>query len=211
MTRLMFDAVNPANLPDGSDLLGGYDDGAWPDYQAIQARFPGKRVIRFTVFAADRYGDVLDIEKGDATPFDAVDWVLARRALKADPTVYCSSSLWPAVKAAFAARGVGLPWWMRADYTRPPSEFPGDPREVAHQYTDTGRYDISVVADYWPGIDPPIPAPPVEDDMTPTDLLNALDAAAKSTEAGTPVPGTEFIDAIARRVVAMIAAAKGTP
>ncbi len=29
------------------------------------------------------------------------------------------------------------------------------PGAIAHQYADTGPVDLSVVADYWPGVDPP--------------------------------------------------------
>lgn len=50
----------------------------------------------------------------------------------------------------------------------------------------------------------PIPG----DDMTPAEMLAALDGAAKSTEAGIPVAGTEFIEAIARRTVAILKASK---
>lgn len=56
------------------------------------------------------------------------------------------------------------------------------------------------------GLLKPEPAQPIGDDMTTQEMLAALDAAAKSTESGVPVPGTEFIEAIAHRVVAMIKA-----
>lgn len=158
MTRRMADSITPGNLPHGFDLYGAYDDGTWPDAPAVAAAMAGKPVVRITVFARDLFGAVLDVENGDATAAQAVDWVLARRAAGADPTVYCSTSMWPAVKAAFAARAVPLPWWWRADYDRPTTAFPGDPREIAHQFIDHGPYDESIVADYWPGIDPPQPS-----------------------------------------------------
>ncbi len=47
---------------------------------------------------------------------------------------------------------------------------------------------------------------PGDDMPTTEDLLNALDAAATSTLAGTPVPGTKFIDGLAKRTAQMLAA-----
>jgi murein L,D-transpeptidase YcbB/YkuD len=68
-----------------------------------------------------------------------------------DPTVYCSLSAWPTVRAAFAAAHVAEPhWWIAAYPGNGPNLYPGS---IAHQYANPGLVDISVVADHWPGVD----------------------------------------------------------
>lgn len=156
--KIMYDAIDLANVQavaSQADLLAGYDDGAWPDADALAAAFPGKQVVRITTQPGDAFGDVLDVENGDATPADAPGWVSARRAAGHTwPTVYCSEGAWPAVQAAFASAGVDPPFYWVAAY---PGEGPVvPPGAVAHQYQDAGLYDISVVDDSWP----PPPAPP---------------------------------------------------
>jgi len=169
----MYDAIEALNLPVGGDLYAGYIGGSWPDASAIAQRFPTKTVVRIAVQADENDGVVLDVEKGDATPAQAVDWVLHRRAAHVDPTVYCNTSTWPAVVAAFQARKVGLPHWWAAAYVNDPSKRPTSlpAGAIALQWYDFGRYDASIVADYWPGVDP-APKPPApttqleeEDDM----------------------------------------------
>jgi hypothetical protein len=110
------------------------------------------------------------VETGDATPAQAPGWVKARRAAGADPTVYCSASLWPTVRAAFTAAGVAQPHYWIAHYDGDPTIPAG---AVAKQYVDPpnsgGHWDLSAVAGHWPGVDI-TPAP--EDDMLLTDKLD---------------------------------------
>jgi hypothetical protein len=172
--RSMFDAIYALNLPTGGDLYAGYIGGSWPDANAIAQRFPHATVVRIAVQASENDGVVLDVETGDATPAESVGWVLARRAAGVDPTVYCNTSTWPAVKAAFQARSVPLPHWWAAAYvddpSKPPTVLPAG--AVALQWYDFGPYDASIVADYWPGVDPAPHTPTVqleeeeEDDMS---------------------------------------------
>jgi hypothetical protein len=154
--RTMYDAINALNLPTGGDLYAGYIGGSWPDANAISQRFPHDTVVRIAVQASENDGVVLDVEKGDATPAESVDWVLHRRAAGVDPTVYCNTSTWPDVVAAFQARGVPLPHWWAAAYVKDPSKPPTalPAGAVALQWYDFGPYDASIVADYWPGVDP---------------------------------------------------------
>jgi hypothetical protein len=164
MTRRCADSVTPSNLPPGFDLYGGYNDGLYNNVAAIQARFPGKTVVHFTVFARDNIGDCLDVEQGDATPQQAPGWVQNRRnAGHGGPLVYCSESLWPQVRQAFVDAGVPEPGYWIAGYPGSVGQalYPGS---VAHQWIDRGPYDESIVVDYLPGIDPapsPAPNPPV--------------------------------------------------
>ncbi len=101
MTRLMYDAVTPTNIPADAAMVAGYINGPrsqWP--AAAWARFPNAVKVRITVFASVDEGDVLDVEKYDATPAQAPGWVNMRRRSGADPSVYCDTSTWPTVRAA---------------------------------------------------------------------------------------------------------------
>lgn len=156
--RSMYDGISPAGIPGGADLYAGYDDGNWPDADALAAQYPGKRVLRITVNPSDNEGDVLDVETGDANPVDAPPWAERRRAVGVDPWVYCSEQLYGAVQAAFIATGVRPPiyWVARWDGVAA-LDIPG---ASAKQYQSTPDYDESVVADYIEGWDPaPAPAP----------------------------------------------------
>jgi hypothetical protein len=141
------------------------------DADAIQAEFPDKLVLRFTVFPSDNKGDVLDVENGDASPGDAPAWVARRRAAgHPNPGVYCSQAVWDQVKRAFGDAFVPAPWYWIAAYPGPgPVLYPGS---LAHQWQDVGPYDESVVADYIPGIDK-APTTTGEDVPAPTDVVDS--------------------------------------
>ena len=170
--RTSYDSINVRALPAGADLYLGYDDGNWPDADTIAQLFKGKTVVRITVFPGDNEGDMLDVEKGDATAGDAPGWVQRRReAGHGGPLVYTYESNRAAVIAAFASANVPLPGLFIA-------AMPGDgaalqrPTDVGHQYAQggNGAYDISVVVDHLPGIDPtpaPQPAPPPHPNQPP--------------------------------------------
>lgn len=163
MARTMCDGINTdaraiAALPFPISLVAGYVDGlyAWsPDDWAL---FPNSTHVRIAVFSTTNDGHVLDVENGDATPAQSVDWVLMRRAAGADPSIYCNTSTWPAVRAAFKARAVDEPHYWVAQYDGIQIVPAG---AIAKQFTDAGQYDRSIVADYWPGVDEEQPAPAV--------------------------------------------------
>lgn len=160
--RTMYDGITPTEVPPGGQLYAGYVDGNWPSYPGLVARFPAVVHVPIAVSASTDAGTVLDVEQGDASPAQAVDWVLMRRRAGVDPSVYCSLSAWPAVRAAFAARGVTEPHYWVADYS-PSTVIPEG--AVALQHTNTAGYDVSAVVDYWPGVDPAPAATSQEDDM----------------------------------------------
>jgi hypothetical protein len=151
--RRCADSITPGNLPAGFDLYAGYDDGRYMNVAQIKAIYPTKLVLAITVFASDAEGDVLDVENGDATPQQAPVWVQRRRLQgHPNPGVYCSEALWSQVQQAFRDQKVPQPWYWVAAYPGPgPVLYPGS---LAHQYQDVGPYDVSVFADYIPGIDP---------------------------------------------------------
>jgi hypothetical protein len=169
MTRLMLDGINSdaaaasaamTARPGEFSLIAGYVDGLYRWSAADWARFPNSTHVRIAVFASTDDGHVLDCEPGNCTPAQSVDWVLLRRKAGIDPTVYCGrNTWWGEIQAAFKARGVPQPHYWVADYGGDPSRpvIPGG--ALALQYADAGPYDLSAVADYWPGVDPgPQPA-----------------------------------------------------
>lgn len=154
MTRLMYDSVTPADLPKDATLVAGYVDGHYRNITAIRILFPHALVVGIAVDSHTNEGIVLDVEKGDATPTESVQWVVMRRHAGKDPTVYCSSSEWNAVKAAFHAAGVAEPHYWIAQWDGVQKVPAG---AVAKQYKDASpghHYDTSVVTSYWPGVDP---------------------------------------------------------
>lgn len=162
MTRIMFDGIAQdapgiARIPTAIRLVAGYDDGDYAWSAADWALFPNSVHVHIAVHASTDSGSVLDVETGDATPEEAVNWVLMRRAAGADPSVYCNSSSWAAVRSAFATHDVRPPHYWIAQYDGNPAIPAG---AMAKQYANHPGYDVSSVADYWPGLDPaPVPAP----------------------------------------------------
>lgn len=158
--RTMYDAVTPSNIPADAQMVAGYVDGRYAWTAADWARFPHAVKVRIAVFPTTDDGHVLDCENGDATPNQCPGWVKMRRAAGADPTIYMSLAIRNAVVAAFQSQGVAQPsygYWIAAYPGNGANLYPGD---VAHQYADPGPVDISVVADFWPGVDVvPVPVP----------------------------------------------------
>lgn len=150
----MYDSVTPSAIPATATMVAGYVDGiyAWPP--SAWARFPRAVHVPIAVFASTNAGVVLDVETGDATPAQAPGWVQRRRTAGVDPTVYCNLGMWPAVRRAFDAAQVPQPHYWIARYSADQTIPAG---AVAVQYADPpasgGQWDISAVADYWPGVD----------------------------------------------------------
>lgn len=172
--RTMMDSTNPAGCLDGAQLYAGYIDGSFRSFAGMVARFPGAIHVPIAVHASTNDGLVLDIERGDATPAQGPGWCSRRRAAGVVPSVYCSLSEWPAVRAAFRSAGVPEPeYWIAAYPGNGPNLYAGS---VAHQYgggrnpATGGLYDVSAVADHWPGVDtgpaPPGPTPRHREDET---------------------------------------------
>jgi hypothetical protein len=169
--RRLYDSVTARDIPSFAQMVAGYVSGPYAWSPADWALFPNAVKVRIATEANVHDGHVLDVETGDATPAQAPEWVVARRAAGVDPTVYCSLSAWPAVRQAFAAQRVPEPHYWIAAYDNV-TDIPAG--AVAHQYIDPpgsgGHFDLSVVADYWPGVD----APQGDDDMLSLSFRCAL-------------------------------------
>lgn len=181
--RIMYDSVRPAAIPRNAEMVAGYlppSRYAWSTQD--WARFPKAVKVQIAIFASVNDGHVLDVEPGDATPAEAPGWVTRRRAAGVDPTVYCNLSTWPTVRAEFRRQGVAEPHYWIARYDNHAEMIAG---AVAKQYADPathgrGHYDLSIVADHWPGVD----TPTVEDDMTKEDraLLDLIRRITTETQ-----------------------------
>jgi hypothetical protein len=163
--RPLKDSVNWQAIPVGTPIVAGYvppSRFAWP--AQAWARFAGSVEVRITP-SVSVWGpgvQVLDVEPGDATAAQVPGWVANSRNAGQEPTVYTSSANWANVINACLRAGVGVPEFWIADWNDAPvlpSITVGGVTyaAVAHQYADPatsgGDYDLSTVADYWPGVD----------------------------------------------------------
>lgn len=159
MTRRAADSTNVEYLPAGMDLYLGYVDGNYRSYDAIRSRFPHALVVPIATQASGNVGTVGDGPPDNGDWSEWVGWVRRRRAAGVDPTIYTDRSSWPVGVQAFNVAGVAQPHWWIADWNNQAEMISG---AVAHQYQSVPhRYDLSIVADYWPGVDPaPAAGPP---------------------------------------------------
>lgn len=167
--RKMYDSVTSADIPGDSDLVAGYIDGQYAWSESDWQKHEGKVLVKISVAAAPSGCQVYDVEQGNAGIDAVITAVKANREAGGDPTVYCSQSDWWPFIQAFQAAGVAEPHWWIANWNGQENIPAG---AVAHQYVSDstgspGHYDISVVADTWPGVDN-TPAPQPQPQPTPT-------------------------------------------
>lgn len=194
-SRRMYDAVTVANIPATATMVAGYVDGKYANLTAMRKRFPNAVIVGIAVRASTNDGDVLDIETGDATPAQGPGWVKMRRAAGKDPSVYCNSSTWPAVRAAFKAAKVAEPHYWIAHYDGDPTIPAG---AMAKQFHNDGGWDLSSVVSHWPGVDDgktttPVKPPPsagssytVKTGDTFSEIAQAHNLTLQELEAANP-------------------------
>lgn len=150
--REMADACNSAALP-GWQLQATYVDGGCQVNRNDKVRISS---------VATNDGNVGDVEPGNPYWPTWISWTVQRRQAGIDPSLYCcddgyGTSFFDGWRhndgvAAFAAAGVPEPhWWIfNFNISEPPSYA-----MAVQVATNIGPgYDISIVRDYWPGIDP---------------------------------------------------------
>lgn len=168
--RLMYDSVSANAIPANATMVAGYVDGRFAWTAANWARFPNAVKVRISA-VGHVLAEVFDVEDGCIwPPAKVVPLVVAARKAGIDPTVYVNErNDWGPTKAAFDAAGVPHPHWWVANYDGNDEYIPASAvaRQFAHppnsaghtdparpgQLTVAGHYDLSVVRDYWPGID----------------------------------------------------------
>ena len=168
---LMFDGINSLaagiarQFPQAAKVAG-YVNGTYAWSQAEWGLFPHAGHVTISVRAAANEGDVLDCEPGDAMPAQVRAWIEARHAAGLyRPTVYCSESVVPAVRAGTGPLILGRDydiWVAKYDNLTTIAPPPGLPAAsyAAKQYRNRADCDISVVYDpEWPHRQPAHPAP----------------------------------------------------
>jgi hypothetical protein len=187
----MYDSVTASDIPGApSGLVACYIDGRYTNETAVRARFPSARLVTIAINAATTGADVYDRENGDILT-SQVPQILAReRAGGRNPTIYVDASMWSNVVSVVRKAGIPQPPYWVADYDGDAIIPAG---AVAKQYANnkTFNYDMSVVADYWPGIDPdpatPIPTPAPA--TAPEDTMLIADVDRLTVPKGTDWPG----------------------
>lgn len=180
--RKFYDAIDPSKLPSDGDGYLGYDDGNWPDADAIAKLFPNKPVFMITVNPNDNKGVIGDGPPDNGTWQQWVGWVVKRRVAGEDPWLNTNQSNWTAGKLAFELAKVTEPHWWIAKYDNDPTLIPGSPMK---QYkTVVNEYDVSSAADYLPGLDPKPTSTP-----TSTPVVDEEDDMAKFEKTCNPVTG----------------------
>lgn len=156
--RIMYDDFSGVTIPSTAQMVARY-----PWWTTAQVdRFLKVPIILIATRASENFGDVLDVENGDATAGQTEGWIRARKAAGYfRPTIYTSRSNVPAVR-----RGTG-PYVLGVDYDLWVADWTGKPHEiagaVATQYANVGTlYDLSSVYDAeWPHRTGVKPKPPV--------------------------------------------------
>jgi len=156
----MFDSISPAAIPRNAKMVAGYIDGLYAWEQSDWDMFPNAVKVEITALGLD-HGVVLNLEPNGYWPSDlGVGWVRRRRARGVDPAIYCNYvNHLHLVQAAFDRAGEPYPHFWVAKYDGVAVIPPGC---IAKQYAAPegsgtakapAHYDISVVAEHWPGVD----------------------------------------------------------
>lgn len=163
--RTMYDACNPIRPPADASMVAGYVSGGCEWSPAAWQLWAKALRVRIATGANVDDGVVLDVERGDATPADAPGWCARAQLRGVTPTVYTSASNVAAVLAACKVHDVPAPLIWVAQWDGVATVPAGC---IAKQYRNdvAAGYDVSAVADYWPGVDPAPPTPPEDDDVT---------------------------------------------
>ena len=161
MTRKMADSIDVNALPVDVDIWAMYVNGKWPTFNMPPRKLPPGKTIRVLTISidAETYAGAYDVERYDLKPENVP------RALQTNPhaTIYASIDMWQQVKNVCAENGLKLPpWWAAV-----PGFHALYPGSIATQYETIDGYDLSVVADYWPGFDIPQATQPQGDTTMP--------------------------------------------
>lgn len=118
-----YDSVSPGKIPRGALMAIGYANGlyAWPE--PAWAQFPDSRKARIDVIGNDPgQASILDVERYDATPAHAAEWVPARdRFRPGTATIYCDLAALPDVFTAIMPVNAGSTCWIwLGDWTGTP-------------------------------------------------------------------------------------------
>ena len=158
----MADSTNPFDIPAGQfPIVAGYTDGAYAWPGAGWKFHEASLHFRICCVSIDLSAHCADIEPGCLSPEEGALFVARKLAQNEVPYLYYSESRTQAVHDALIAAGVGLhyaPWVARWD-DRAELDVAGYLKQYANPTLTGAHYDLSVAADYLPGLDP-LPPPP---------------------------------------------------
>jgi hypothetical protein len=159
--RICYDSTNINDIPQTAEMVAYYVDGKWAVQESVvRARFPSAVLVPIACLPGTNLGTVGDVETGDMLPWELVDFVIRRRAAGVDPTGYVNDSNWPATRTEFQLRNIPEPHWWEAKYDNVPILSPGSiAKQFANEPLTGGHFDMSIVADVWPGVNKPNPTP----------------------------------------------------
>lgn len=182
--RELADALNPRAIPSTATAVASYVDPEHGNpFAELPALFPD--ALHVSISAHDHDAMVADLEHGAMSVAQVVAWIGRQRARGATPTVYASSGNWTQLVEACQAAGVAVPQWWKAWWiTVKPTTLP--PGLVAWQWTDLppgNPYDLSIMADWIAGIDPPPPAPTPPTRKDDTMILLLVDQPGTDSDA----------------------------
>lgn len=160
--RRMYDSDRPSAIPTDAQMVAGYIDGTTGKWTAADwRRFPNSIHVEIARRDTTNAGHVLDVEPGFPTwppSIKTVRWVEMRRTAGMIPTIYCNEvNGWPILRKLFYDARVPEPQWWTSRYKLSLADsIPAG--AVARQWADPvlhgqGHFDLSTVADYWPGVD----------------------------------------------------------
>lgn len=174
MTRLMYDADRPGDIPRDAQMVAGYMDGSWSKWDpSWWGWFPDSKHV--TISAVGEVWDVhlYDIEPGAIWPPENVlPLIVTARANSRWPSVYCNQmNHWSYIRNMFRMRGMVEPPYLVANYDGI-AEIPDGAigKQFKHPPQIGKHYDLSIVRDEWPGVD----YLPGEEIMTPDQLIALL-------------------------------------
>jgi len=157
---LLYDSTSPFDIPVTAESVAYYCDGIYAVSEAtVRARFPTQPLIRIAVFGQTNDGNALDVERGDATPSEAPQWVKWRHAAGIpQPWVYVNRSNRSTVENALIQEGIVSDqvalWVATLDGTQtvPAGPYPVAAVQYANSLSSGGHYDLSIVNDqFGPG------------------------------------------------------------
>lgn len=165
-TRFMYDGINSLAVGIANHIatitprpmVAGYLDGSYVWSPAEWKIMQNSVRVGIVVRATSNFGDVLDVENGDASPDQTGPWIEMRKSMGyLRPTVYCSLNTVPAVRIGTGKYVLGVDydiWVAHYDGSTSPDTVPGPglpAKFAAKQFLAAGRWDVSAVYDDgWP-------------------------------------------------------------
>lgn len=145
----LYDSTNAHDIPAMAQAVAGYVNGAYAWDETDWQMWEHVPTLRIDVLNED-VGNVLDVERGDATPADAPVWTNRARARGIElPVTYCNLATFPTVIGEFRRMGIPEAAYWIADWTGAVHNVtpPASAVQYAYPPESGGHFDLSVVYD----------------------------------------------------------------